>query len=216
MRILEQLGEAVDLILERVGKDLRVATPLAAGKPNHLLNALYDRAKRAGLVYTPVDGDQPSLLMNLIDWCRALSLTIAAAGKSSEYDFVFDASRETVRWTDRTVLVPGFERLWTISGDGVAEILEARSVALRAGAPGHEQRCAQHCGGRWQRPRHFEGAVCQRVRLRERGPSGTPARCCLWLRCGLHGGKGGHRARRSLRNVLEALRPLASAPALTL
>ena len=34
----------VDRILERIGKTLRVGAPLAAGKPNHLLNALYRRA----------------------------------------------------------------------------------------------------------------------------------------------------------------------------
>ncbi len=35
----------VDAIIARVGKRLVVGTPLAAGKPNHLLNAIYRRAK---------------------------------------------------------------------------------------------------------------------------------------------------------------------------
>ena len=35
----------IDLIIDKVGKDLVVGTPLAVGKPNHLLNALYNRAK---------------------------------------------------------------------------------------------------------------------------------------------------------------------------
>ncbi len=35
----------IDRILDKVGKNLVVGTPLAAGKPNHLLNALYKRAK---------------------------------------------------------------------------------------------------------------------------------------------------------------------------
>ena len=30
------------------------------------------KAKAAGLVYTPVDGDQPSLLMQLVVWARVL------------------------------------------------------------------------------------------------------------------------------------------------
>ncbi|MDH3469568.1 MAG: hypothetical protein OES26_27395, partial [Gammaproteobacteria bacterium] len=38
--------DCVDAIIKRVGKKLRVATPLAAGKANHLLNALYQRAKQ--------------------------------------------------------------------------------------------------------------------------------------------------------------------------
>jgi predicted homoserine dehydrogenase-like protein len=39
---------------------------------------------------TPVDGDQPSLLMGLATWAEMLGFTMVAAGKSSEYDFVFD------------------------------------------------------------------------------------------------------------------------------
>ena len=35
----------IDQIIDKVGKDLVVGTPLAAGKPNHLLNALYQRVK---------------------------------------------------------------------------------------------------------------------------------------------------------------------------
>ena len=41
----DDLDACVDAIIKRVGTDLRVATPLAAGKPNHVLNALYRRAK---------------------------------------------------------------------------------------------------------------------------------------------------------------------------
>ena len=37
--------ECADAVIARVGKHLKVATPLAAGKPVHLLNALYGRAK---------------------------------------------------------------------------------------------------------------------------------------------------------------------------
>ena len=35
----------IDKIIDKVGKNLVVGTPLAVGKPNHLLNALYNRAK---------------------------------------------------------------------------------------------------------------------------------------------------------------------------
>ena len=37
--------DCVDAIIARAGKQLRVATPLAAGKPVPILNALYKRAK---------------------------------------------------------------------------------------------------------------------------------------------------------------------------
>ena len=35
-------------------------------------------ARRAGLVYTGADGDQPALLIALIDWCRHLRLILAS------------------------------------------------------------------------------------------------------------------------------------------
>ncbi|NOQ68585.1 MAG: hypothetical protein GQ573_00510, partial [Gammaproteobacteria bacterium] len=38
-------NKIVDDVLLRLGKTLVVGTPLAAGKPNHLLNAFYNRAK---------------------------------------------------------------------------------------------------------------------------------------------------------------------------
>ena len=38
-------NKIVDAVLARLGKTLVVGTPLAAGKPNHLLNAFYNRAK---------------------------------------------------------------------------------------------------------------------------------------------------------------------------
>lgn len=45
MDTLSSTDALVDALLTRVGRRLRVATPLGLGKPNHLLNALYRRAK---------------------------------------------------------------------------------------------------------------------------------------------------------------------------
>jgi predicted homoserine dehydrogenase-like protein len=42
---------------------------------------LAERARRAGVVYTLADGDQPSLIVGLIDWARCLGLEVVAAGK---------------------------------------------------------------------------------------------------------------------------------------
>src|SRR5262249_57360562 len=58
---------------------------------------LYRKARAAGLVYSPVDGDQPSLLIKLVAWARELGLEVLAAGKASEYDFVYDPPPATLR-----------------------------------------------------------------------------------------------------------------------
>lgn len=90
---------------------------------------LHRRAAEAGLVHTPVDGDQPSLLIRLVAWARGLGLEIAAAGKASEYDFVFDQGTGTVSANRRTTEAPGFEALWALEGTAT---LAARSRALQA------------------------------------------------------------------------------------
>lgn len=41
----QQAEDCIDWIVERLGRRIVVATPLGLGKPNHLLNALYRRAK---------------------------------------------------------------------------------------------------------------------------------------------------------------------------
>jgi acyl-CoA hydrolase len=46
MQELAHVEACVDAVLARVGPRIRLATPLAIGKPNHFLNALYRRAKR--------------------------------------------------------------------------------------------------------------------------------------------------------------------------
>jgi predicted homoserine dehydrogenase-like protein len=91
--------------------------------------ALAARARKAGVGYTLVDGDQPALLIGLVSWARTLGLPIVAAGKSSEYDYVWDPARHTVTWTDRSVAAPRIAELWTLGGDAGATIA-ARAAAL--------------------------------------------------------------------------------------
>lgn len=55
-----------------------------------ILNQL---AEKAGVVYTPVDGDQHGLLMGMIAWARGLGLEVVSAGKSRDAEFVYDKER---------------------------------------------------------------------------------------------------------------------------
>jgi predicted homoserine dehydrogenase-like protein len=80
------------------------------------------KARSRGVVYNLVNGDQPALLVSLISWARLLGLEIIAAGKSSEYDYVWDPAAGTVTWTDRTVSVTGLDRLWQLGADRQATV----------------------------------------------------------------------------------------------
>jgi len=86
-------------------------------------------AKLRGKVVTPVDGDQPSLLIGLVTWAQTLGFEIIAAGKSSEYDFVYDESAGTVTSNGVTIMAPGFEAYWDLGSRPVAEVVRERSQA---------------------------------------------------------------------------------------
>jgi predicted homoserine dehydrogenase-like protein len=90
------------------------------------------RAHAAGLVATSVEGDQPSLLIGLVSWARVLGLDIACAGKSSEYDFVFDPDTETVTWQTQQVPAPGLGACWHLPNGGAGDTLVRRSEILHA------------------------------------------------------------------------------------
>ena len=88
-------------------------------------------ARERGLVYTTPDGDQPSNLIGLVTWARCLGFEIVAAGKSSEYDYVFDAASGNLTYTDRVVPAPSMADLWAL-GDDVPARIRQRSEALSA------------------------------------------------------------------------------------
>lgn len=84
----------VDVVVDCTGEPetgCRVALgAIAAGKHIVMVNVEADstvgaqlaaRARQAGVVYTLADGDQPSLIVELVDWARCLGLEIVAAGK---------------------------------------------------------------------------------------------------------------------------------------
>ncbi len=89
-------------------------------------------AQRKGRVVTPVDGDQPSLLIGLVTWAQTLGLEIVAAGKSSEYDFVFDAASGTMSSNGQRIVVPGFDQAWSLGQGQVAALARARAEACAA------------------------------------------------------------------------------------
>ncbi|SOE89052.1 Predicted homoserine dehydrogenase, contains C-terminal SAF domain [Caballeronia arationis] len=80
------------------------------------------------VVYTTPDGDQPSNLIGLVTWARVLGFDVVAAGKSSEYDFIYDTAAKTVDYLEERHAV-SLDACWTL-GDDIPATLTARSQAL--------------------------------------------------------------------------------------
>lgn len=57
---------------------------------------LHEMFKQKGLVYTPVDGDQPAVLMQLVEWARLIGLEVVSAGKSRDGEYIYDEKAGTV------------------------------------------------------------------------------------------------------------------------
>ncbi len=90
------------------------------------------KAKARGLVYTTGDGDQPSMLIGLISWARALGLEVVGAGKASEYDFVYDPETREVRCAGQEIAAatPGMPAWWRLGDRPAAEVAAARAAML--------------------------------------------------------------------------------------
>ncbi|NML44043.1 flagellar biosynthesis protein FlgA [Ramlibacter sp. G-1-2-2] len=139
------LGLPLDLLIEATGhpeagaRHARLAieaglhVALASKEVDSVVGPELARlAQLKGRVVTPVDGDQPSLLIGLVTWAQVLGLEIVAAGKSSEYDFVFDAASETIESNGKRITAPGFGRLWSLGQGDVAAMARARAEACAA------------------------------------------------------------------------------------
>lgn len=90
-------------------------------------------AAQSGRLITPVDGDQPSLLIGLMSWANLLGLEVLAAGKSSEYDFIYHPERDMVSWRGQEKHVPAFNEVWAMGSDPAATL--ARRAQLLAAFP---------------------------------------------------------------------------------
>jgi len=113
------------------GKHVAMVTKEADCVAGPMLQA---KANAAGLVYTPVDGDQPSLMIALVSWARMLGLEIVCAGKSGEYDVVLDAAAGTLTSTASGVALhePGLAALWSAPAAQLAQCVAERARHLAA------------------------------------------------------------------------------------
>ncbi|MGO3277772.1 flagellar biosynthesis protein FlgA, partial [Halomonas sp.] len=85
-----------------------------------------------GRLFTPLDGDQPSLLIGLLTWADTLGFEIIAAGKSSEYDFIWDEASGTVTCNGTPFSAPDLHELWELPAGREREVVAARGKMLVA------------------------------------------------------------------------------------
>ena len=87
-------------------------------------------AAEHGAIYSLVNGDQPRNLLDLYSWAMLLGLEVVAAGKSSEYDFVWDRESGELSYTDGSGTKENMPELlehWRYQG---VETLTARQKLL--------------------------------------------------------------------------------------
>ncbi len=84
-------------------------------------------ARQRGKVVTPVDGDQPSLLIGLVTWAQTLGFDIVAAGKSSEYDFVYDEATGAMTSDGKTISLPQFTQHLSSTALALGAVAQARA-----------------------------------------------------------------------------------------
>jgi len=88
---------------------------------------LFGLAKKNGVVFTLVNGDQPANLIDLLSWVETLGLEVIAAGKSSEYDYVYDLENGTFTYRGKSEVIKEFKDEWDYQG---TETLARRSAIL--------------------------------------------------------------------------------------
>jgi predicted homoserine dehydrogenase-like protein len=134
--VVEATGQPVAaarhaLIAVEAGKHLALVTKELDSVVGPGLKAL---AEEQGRIVTTVDGDQPSLLIGLATWAEVMGFDIVAAGKSSEYDFVFDPATRQISSNGRVAEDVNLAPHWDLGTRSVGDILDARH-ALITGFP---------------------------------------------------------------------------------
>jgi predicted homoserine dehydrogenase-like protein len=128
------------------------------------------RAREAGVVYSLAYGDQPALICEMVDWCRAAGFEVVAAGKGTKYLPEYHASTPDTVWpyygfSAETVSAGDFNaRMFNSFLDGTKSAIEMAAVANATGlVPAPDGLVFPPCGvddlPRVLRPRDEGGAL---------------------------------------------------------
>ena len=97
------------------------------------------RAREAGVVYSLAYGDQPALICEMVDWCRAAGFEVVAAGKGTKYLPEYHASTPATVWphygfTAGEVAAGDFNaQMFNSFLDGTKSAIEMAAVANATG-----------------------------------------------------------------------------------
>ncbi len=97
------------------------------------------RALAAGVVYSLAYGDQPALICEMVDWCRAAGFAVVAAGKGTKYLPEYHASTPDTVWpyygfSPERVAAGDFNaRMFNSFLDGTKSAIEMAAVANATG-----------------------------------------------------------------------------------
>ncbi len=97
------------------------------------------RARAAGIVYSLAYGDQPALICEMVDWCRAAGFEVVAAGKGTKYLPAYHASTPDTVWpyygfTPEMVAAGDFNaQMFNSFLDGTKSAIEMTAVANATG-----------------------------------------------------------------------------------
>lgn len=131
----------IDVVVEATGHPESAAATVLAAIENGLHSVLAtkevevlvgpilaQKARAAGVVHTPADGDQPSLLVGLVAWARLMGFRILGAGKSTSArnDAVWDPGLATVTMAGTIFPAPGYDMAFELVGRDVVSKLASR------------------------------------------------------------------------------------------
>jgi predicted homoserine dehydrogenase-like protein len=151
-------GEGIEVVVDATGHPpsgiRHVLACCAEGRHIVMVNVEADalagpmlarRARKAGIVYSLAYGDQPALICEMVDWCRAVGFEVVAAGKGTKYLPAFHASTPETVWghygfTPEMVAKGDFNaQMFNSFLDGTKSGIEMAAVANATGltpAPG--------------------------------------------------------------------------------
>jgi predicted homoserine dehydrogenase-like protein len=97
------------------------------------------RALEAGVIYSLAYGDQPALICEMVDWCRAAGFEVVAAGKGTKYLPEYHTSTPDTVWpyygfSPETVSAGDFNaKMFNSFLDGTKSAIEMAAVANATG-----------------------------------------------------------------------------------